>query len=80
MASKSDEEEQLPTHEEHGAPLIGAEEIDTSKPTTRSFTRLRSRNFPEPTTPSDAESDDSEVDMGKMKKGRRASGSPSDAD
>ena len=55
------------------------EQLHTDERTTRSFTRLRSRNFPEPTTLSDVESDDSEVDMGKLKKGRRALGSPSDA-
>ena len=73
---QSNAEEQ---HEEYNAPLIGTENIDKSKRTTRSVTRLRSRNFPEPTTLSDVESDDSEVDMGKLKKGRRALGSPSDA-
>ena len=79
--SESDTEEQLPTHEVYNAPLIGAKKIDTSKRTTRSVTRLRSCNFPELTTLSDVESDhdDSEVDMGNMKKGRRASSSPSDA-
>ena len=77
---QSDAEEQ---HEEYNAPLIGTEKIDTSKRTCRSVTRLRSRNFPEPTTLSDVESDDSEVDiarhMGELKKGRRALGPPSDA-
>ena len=76
---QSDAEEQSPIHEEYDAPLICAKEIDTSKRTRRSATRLRSRNFPEPTTVSDVESDDSEADMGKLKKGRRASSSPSDA-
>ena len=73
---QSDAEEQ---HEKYNTPLIGTEKIDKSKRTTRSVTRLRSRNFPEPTTLSDVESDDSEVDMGKLKKGRRASSSPSNA-
>ena len=76
MKGQSDAEEQ---HEEYNTPLIGTEKVDASKRTTRSVTRLRSRNFPEPTTLSDVESDDSEVDMGKLKKGRRASSSPSDA-
>ena len=76
-----DVEEQLLTHEEYDAPIICAKKIDTSTRTTRSVTstRLRLRNFPEPTTLSDVESDDSEVDMGNIKKGRRASSSPSDA-
>ena len=47
---QSDAEEQ---HEEYNAPLIVTEKIDKSKRTTRSVTRLRSRNFPEPTTLSD---------------------------
>ena len=46
---------------------------------TKNVTLLRSRNFPEPTTISDVESDDSEVNMDKLKKGRRASSSPSNA-
>ena len=68
-----------PIHEEYDAPLICAEEFDPSKRTARSVTRLRLRIFQEPTTVSDVESDDSEVNMGKLKKGRRALSSPSDA-
>ena len=37
---KSDEEEQLPAHEEYDAPLIDTKKIDTSKLTTRSDTCL----------------------------------------
>ena len=55
---QSDTEEQLPSHEVYDAPLIGPKKIDTSKRTTRSVTRLRARNFPEPITLSDVESDD----------------------
>ena len=46
---KSDAEEQLPTHEEYDTPLVCTKKIDVSKRTTRNVTRLRSRNFPEPT-------------------------------
>ena len=78
---QSDAREQFPIHEVYMALLMcdHSKENDPTKRTTRSVTRLRSRNFPEPTTVSDVESDDSEVDMGKLKKGPRAASSPSDA-
>ena len=50
MSGQSETEEQLHTHEVYDTSLIGAKKIDTSKRTTRSVMRLRSRNFPEPTT------------------------------
>ena len=47
---------------------------------TRSITRRRSRTIPEPITTSDIETDDnSEGKKGKLKKGRRATSSPSEA-
>ena len=47
---------------------------------TLSATRRRSRTIPEPITTLDIEiDDDSEVEMGKLKQGRRATSSPSDA-
>ena len=42
------------------------------------MTRTRSRKYPEPTTASGMDSDESEVDVGKLE-GRRAASAPSDA-
>ena len=77
-------EEQFSIHEEYLALLMCDKENDPPKriglpACSMSITRLRSLDFPEPTTVSDVEANDSEVDVVKPKKGRRPSSSPSNA-
>ena len=77
---ESDEDGQFPGHwqKEYAVHITCNKENLSPSRTTRSVTRIRSRNYPAPTTVSDIDSDDSEVDISKLK-GRRAASSPSGA-
>ena len=60
---ESDDDGQFPGQEEHAVHITCKKENLSPRRITRRVTRIRSGKYPEPTTVSDIDSDDSEVDQ-----------------
>ena len=60
---ESDEDGQFPGQEKHAAHITCNKENSSQRRTTRSVTRIRSRSYPAPTTVSNIDSENSEVDI-----------------